>query len=57
MAYVYRHIRLDKNEPVGEYNGVHEAARELGVKAVRVSACVIGKRNKTGGYAFKRIAK
>ena len=44
MPYVYRHIRLDKNEPF-----------YIGVTATKVSAVLNGRRNHTGGYTFKRI--
>jgi len=49
MAYVYRHIRLDKNEPF--YIGISND-----VKATKVSAVLNGRRNHTGGYTFKRIS-
>lgn len=42
---------------VGEYDGVNSCARELNLTATKISACLNGRRNKTGGYTFKRIPK
>lgn len=39
---------------IGKYYGVHDAANKLGLQATKISACILGKRNKTGGYTFRR---
>jgi hypothetical protein len=40
---------------VGKYDGIHKAASSLNVTATKISACLTGRRKKTGGFAFKRI--
>lgn len=42
---------------VGRYSGVHDAANKLNVTATKISACLNGRRNFTGGYSYKRIYK
>jgi len=41
----------------GQYEGVHDCARELNISATKISACLNGRRNMTGGYTFLRINK
>jgi hypothetical protein len=40
---------------VGEYEGSNKCADELNLSRSKVSACLNGRRNSTGGYTFKRI--
>jgi hypothetical protein len=40
---------------VGVFEGVNDASRKLDIQASKISACLKGKRNKTGGYTFERI--
>lgn len=43
------------NESVGVFPGVHHCAEKLNVTATKISACLNGRRNKTGGFTFKRL--
>jgi hypothetical protein len=42
------------DEFVGKYEGVHKCANELNLTATKISACLNGRRNMTGGFTFKR---
>jgi hypothetical protein len=42
------------DELVGEYNGLLECATSLNITKTKISACLNGRRNTTGGYTFKR---
>jgi hypothetical protein len=39
---------------LSKYNGVHDAARSLNLSPTKISAVLNGRRNKTGGYVFKK---
>lgn len=40
---------------IGQYDGVIDCANKLNLTATKISACLNGRRNMTGGYTFKRI--
>lgn len=42
---------------VGNYDGLKDCADSLKITQTKISACLNGRRNKTGGYTFKRIPK
>lgn len=44
---------------VGEYNSVTEAITSLNIKSNKgnINACIVGKRNKAGGYKWKRVPR
>lgn len=48
-------VALKDGVNIGEFNGVHDCAKKLGVQATKVSACLNGKRKQTGGYKFTRL--
>lgn len=37
---------------IGTYFGMYECAKELGLTATRINACLKGRRNHTGGFTF-----
>lgn len=41
---------------VGQYEGVHDAARKLNLQHPNISKVLLNKRKHTGGFTFKRIA-
>jgi group I intron endonuclease len=41
---------------IGKYEGVHDAAKKLGLHHPNISKVLLGKRKHTGGYLFKREA-
>ena len=60
MAYVYRHIRLDKNEPfyigIGkDDSGEYKRANHIGNKnsAADIRKCCSGKKKTCKGYIWK----
>jgi hypothetical protein len=49
------YIEAYKNDLlIGTYEGIYRCSEELNVAATKISAVLMGKRNKTGGYTFKR---
>lgn len=44
---------------VGEYNSITDAITSLNIKTNRgnIVSCVLGKRNKAGGYVWKRVSR
>ena len=38
----------------GRYEGIRDCAEQLSITATKISAVIHGRRNKTGGYTFKR---
>jgi group I intron endonuclease len=50
-------VQVFKDERlVGEYISASECAKQLSLRIPSISACLNGRRNKTGGYTFKRIS-
>lgn len=50
MAYVYRHVRIDKNEPFYIGVGLGYACKELGIHKSCISEVIKGKQKTAGGY-------
>jgi hypothetical protein len=58
LTYNIQVFTLD-NTFVGEYNSVTDAVNELNIKSNKsnIFSCIIGKRNKAGGYIWKRVSR